>query len=83
MQFVEMHAVELSWNLQELQAQMHLYYWNKFFFQCLMMAMKYLWYHPPILDNVLLKHSWITRKTSLKKPCVMPTIAHYKFLDGF
>jgi hypothetical protein len=27
MQFVEVHAVELLWNLQELQMQVQHYYW--------------------------------------------------------
>jgi hypothetical protein len=55
MQFVEVHAVELLWNLQELQVQMQRYYWGKFFFSVVMMAMKYLWKRPPIPNNVLLK----------------------------
>jgi hypothetical protein len=31
MQFVEVHVVELSRNLQELQVQVQHYYWGKFF----------------------------------------------------
>jgi hypothetical protein len=31
MQFVEIHVVELSQNLHELQVQMQHYYWGKFF----------------------------------------------------
>jgi hypothetical protein len=36
-----------------------------------MMAVKYLWKHVPILDNVLLSCSWMTRNFSMKKPCLM------------
>jgi len=36
-----------------------------------MMAMKYLWKHVLILDNVLLRCSWMTWKFSMKKPCLI------------
>jgi hypothetical protein len=55
MQFVEVHAVELSWNLQKLQMQVQHYYWGKFFFNVVLMVMKYLWKHPPMPNTVLLR----------------------------